>query len=375
MQTKTYFASSVPAALEAARRELGDDAMLVTSKLASEAARPFGRLEVTFAYDPKPEPRQDVRPFVFPVIGREPETPPARPVRPSAPLPPAADRNIISELDELRSQISALRQSGRPALRALETRSGLAERLTQKGLGPDIADEIATAVRGNESAESVAREIAARIPAEPFPELKQGESRTLALVGPPGRGKTTSLIKIALRFGLAARVPVKIYSAGAHAVGGEDQMARYCSILGVPFQSCESLESIGLALQGEAWKGLVLIDTPGISPLESAEIGEFAKFFKRHPEIEKHLVLRADARYADIAHMIARYSPLEVSRLLFTGLDETVSLGSLADALMRTRIPACFAGTGQRIPEDLDTIGAARVARALCAEHASAAAA
>src|SRR5580704_12073231 len=54
MQTRTYFASSVPAALEVARKELGEEAMLVNSKPSSPEARPYGRLEVTFAFDPKP---------------------------------------------------------------------------------------------------------------------------------------------------------------------------------------------------------------------------------------------------------------------------------------------------------------------------------
>ena len=58
MQTKTYFATSVPAALEVARQELGQDALLVGSRPAPTAARQYGRLEVTFAFDPKePAPR------------------------------------------------------------------------------------------------------------------------------------------------------------------------------------------------------------------------------------------------------------------------------------------------------------------------------
>ena len=51
MQTKTYFANSVPAALEVARQELGPEAMLVTSRPTPEHSRQFGKLEVTFAFD------------------------------------------------------------------------------------------------------------------------------------------------------------------------------------------------------------------------------------------------------------------------------------------------------------------------------------
>jgi flagellar biosynthesis GTPase FlhF len=404
MQTKTYFASSVPAALEVARKELGEDAMLVTSKPASAEARPFGRLEVTFAYDPKPAAPMGAMPgaipgampggmpgampgarlAVFPVVNRVSES--SRPARsvPSHGSPQLEPRSLVLELDEIRGQISALKQAVvRPAAPILvpmhlpmhESRSTVAAQLCESGLGRDIAEEIALAVQANGSPEAVSKELAARIPVAAFPELKPGETRTVALVGPSGRGKTTTLVKIAVRYGLANRVPVKIYTAGSHGVGCEDRMARYASILGVPFHACESLESLGLALAGETWKGLVLIDTPGISPGEIGEIQDFARFFKRRPEIEKHLVLRADTRSADIAHVMMRFGAMEVSRLLFTGLDEAVSLGSMADAAIRSHIPVALTGTGQRIPEDLETASAGRLIRGLAGESASAAAA
>src|SRR5580658_9649985 len=103
MQTKAYFASSVPAALEFARRELGENALLVSSRPAPPQARQFGRLEVTFAWDPAEAP---------------------------------------SEVT------SAVRRSGNPDTAGVD-------------------------------------ELTSRIPTAPFVEMKSGESRTLAFVGPP----------------------------------------------------------------------------------------------------------------------------------------------------------------------------------------------
>jgi flagellar biosynthesis protein FlhF len=350
MQTKTYFASTVPAALEVARKELGEEAMLVNSKPASAAARPYGRLEVTFAYDAKP------------VTALFPSAPALRQA-------PVESRKPVSELDEIRQQISALRMEvARPMGRTYDAPRSepagqiVADRLVHSGFGRDTAEEIGAAVG---SGDGLGRELAARIPVADFAITEKGEGRAIALVGPPGRGKTTTLIKIAVRFGLANRIPVKIYMAGSHGVGCEDQLARYASVLGVPFQPCESLESLTLALNGDMWKGLALIDTPGISPSDAVEIGDFARFFQRRPEIEKHLVLRADARSADISHVITRFSSMEISRLLFTGLDEAVSLGAMADGIIRSRIPAALAGTGQRIPEDLETVSVSSMVRSL----------
>jgi flagellar biosynthesis protein FlhF len=199
--------------------------------------------------------------------------------------------------------------------------------------------------------------------------MKLGESRTLAFIGPAGRGKTTSLVKIAVRFGLALRVPVRIYGAGAHGVGCQEQLARYATILGVPFQACESLESLSLALNGEAWKGLALIDTPGLSLADMEGISELARFFSRRPEIEKHLVLRSDARSADMLHVVSRLSSLDPARLLFTGVEEALSLSAMVETLMRSRIPAMFAGTGQDIPDDIEEVNAAGLAHMICEQH------
>jgi flagellar biosynthesis protein FlhF len=363
MQTKTYFASSVPAALELARKELGEDALLVNSKPSSPASRSFGRLEVTFAWDPR-------------AAVPEPPAPPA-PFGPARALQPSGSRQPASELEEIRQQISALRMAvGRPSgARPTDENEHLTRRLTDGGLEAETAREISAAAarRAGDPQGALVQELAGRLPHASFSDMKPGENRTLAFVGPPGRGKTTTLVKIAARFGLAKRVPVKIYTAGSHNVCGEEQMARFATILGVPFLACESLESLILALNGDTWKGLTLIDTPGISPADTSQIAEFARFFSRRPEIEKHLVLRADARSADMSHVTSRFSAMEVSRLLFTGLDETLSLGAMVETLLRTNIPAAFVGTGQQLPDDLEAVSVAGLVRAVCGENALAA--
>src|ERR1700733_751389 len=90
MQTKTYFASSVPAALEVARQDLGEEAMLVSSRPAPPEMRQLGRLEVTFAWDPKDAPA------------------PLAAARPS-PRSKEMRGDAVSEMDEIRRQLAALR--------------------------------------------------------------------------------------------------------------------------------------------------------------------------------------------------------------------------------------------------------------------------
>ena len=295
MQTRTYFASSVPAALDDARRELGPEAALVGSRLAPASMRDLGKLEVTFQMEsPAPSRRQP---------------------------PPVADNGLT----EIRHELHALREA--------------------MGIG----------IAGRPGAEPLAGP-PDDVPLMAFGSVPAAGCRRLAFVGPPGRGKTTSLVKVALRFGVAAKIPVRIYSAGVHGVGGQQQMARYASILGVPFQTFEALESLHLALDGDGWKGLTLIDTPGLSPSEVLEMGALARFLGRRKEIETHLVLRADCRSADSLHMIGRFASLAPQRLLFTGLDEVAGYATIAEVLRQSLIPATFAGIGPEIPEGLEEL-------------------
>jgi flagellar biosynthesis GTPase FlhF len=322
MQTKAYYASSIPAALEFARAELGGNAMLVGSKPAPPEARQYGRLEVTFAYDP-------------------------------------------AEADGLRSSQQA---------KACSTPLALTERLVMAGFSPDLAADLdaACALRAGNSDTAIVEELASRIPVAPFAEMRAGESRTLAFIGPPGRGKTISLTKIAVNKGISRRLPVRICSAGPQTTAARDRLARFASILGTPFQACDSIAELHDALADTGWNGLTLIDTPGIAPADRAELLQLQNIFSTHPAIEKHLVLRADASAADMLHTITRFSTLAPSRLLFTGMDEAVRIAPVIETLIRSGIPATFAGKGQKVPQDLQEINAEKLARAVWVDARSA---
>jgi flagellar biosynthesis protein FlhF len=383
METKTYFASSVQAAMDVARRELGPDAMLVTSRPAPEDVQAFGRLEVTFAWDAaaaRSAAKTASGNAASGHVGRRSADTTLRPVEPIV-RPGSAERS--SGLEDIRLEISALRAAiglpftggkesagsqTRPAA-APEMNAGAVHALCEVGFEEDTARQIAAAAArdAGQTGDAILRELTSRIPAGDFSPLQPQESRTLAFAGPAGRGKTTSLIKVALRYGLAKRIPTRIYTAGAHGVGAAEQMARYAAILGVPFQAVESFESLHLALQGDRWRGLVLIDTPGQVAGDRHEMQAMTKFFSLRSEIERHLVLRAEARSADMQYMLSLYAAIQPSRLLFTGVDEVRGLGAAADTMIRSRIPAAFFGTGARIPEDLEEVSVAKLARSLWA--------
>lgn len=348
MQTRTYFANNIPSALDVARQELGEEALLVNSRPAPAHARQYGRLEVTFAWDPA-----------------------AGATKPQQGAPTAVGPAKVPELDEIRRQLSALTRavgySGESDVRVPAHENPVEARLTGGGLSEETARSIAQAAvdGGGDLYAAALDELARRIPCVPFGEMRAGEARTLAFFGPPGRGKTTSLVKVAVTYGLARHVPVRIYSLGAHGVGGHEQIVRFAAILGAPFHAFDTVEQLGLALNGESWKGLILIDTPGMSLADQNELAEISRFFAGRQEVEKHLVLRGDARTTDSLGMVSRFGGIGLTRLMFAGMDESTLTGPAVEVAIRSGIPITFLGTGQQIPDDLEEAAASGLALAI----------
>lgn len=223
-------------------------------------------------------------------------------------------------------------------------------------LAYDIVTEIADGMGADSSRlrPVLTAEIEKLLRVEPVLGRPGAGQRIAAMVGPPGSGKTTTLVKLAAQFGLAARKPAHILTLDTYRVAAVEQLRSYAAILGIGFHVLETPAALAQSLEEQRSKDLILIDTPGFGRNEMNEAVDIAAFLSSHPAIDVHLVVPASLKAADIKRVIGQYEIFRFSKLLFTRLDETESFGSILNAVVGTGKPVSFVCSGQQVPEDLD---------------------
>jgi flagellar biosynthesis protein FlhF len=196
----------------------------------------------------------------------------------------------------------------------------------------------------------------------------QGQQR-LALVGPTGVGKTTTLAKIAAAYLSRHSSSIALITIDTYRIAAVEQLKVYGEIMGLPVEVVITPEQLEQAIAGHRDKELILIDTAGRSPRDSFCIEELASFMSPELQIDKHLVLAATTRENELLETIDRFRPLGIGNTIFTKTDECSSLGILLNIQIQNPSPLSYVTNGQRVPEDLLEISPKIVAELIMSQH------
>jgi flagellar biosynthesis protein FlhF len=183
----------------------------------------------------------------------------------------------------------------------------------------------------------------------------------VALVGPTGVGKTTTIAKLAARAALVDGLRVGIVTMDTFRIGAEEQIRAYADLIGVPMQRCSEPARLAEAIARLGHCDRVFIDTPGYGPSESEALANLGRALMSVPGIDVHLVVAAAASSDDLDRAAARYRVARPTRLLFTKVDEAHHAEELVRAPIRLGMPVRFVATGQRVPEDIEEVSRERL--------------
>jgi len=181
------------------------------------------------------------------------------------------------------------------------------------------------------------------------------QSGVVALVGPTGTGKTTTLAKLAAKYAQKyGAEQVAMVTIDTYRIAAFEQLATYGRIIGCSVKKAQSAEELNQILSQMQNKKLVLIDTAGFSQRDARLINQLKDYQTGlSVNIRKYLVLPAGAQYQVLNQTVKAYHDTELHGCIFSKLDECYSLGEALSVIIENDLSLSYVTDGQRVPEDI----------------------
>ena len=184
----------------------------------------------------------------------------------------------------------------------------------------------------------------------------------IALIGPTGVGKTTTLAKLAARYAEHHGTrDIAVITTDHYRIGAQEQLFTYGRLLGVPVYTASNAAELSQALARLSDRKLVLIDTAGMSPRDRNLATQFSTLQSVSTRIRTYLVLAANAQAGDLDEVIRKFGRVPLAGAVLTKLDECTRIGGALSVLIRYKLKLAYTTDGQRVPEDLQIARADRL--------------
>jgi flagellar biosynthesis protein FlhF len=190
-----------------------------------------------------------------------------------------------------------------------------------------------------------------------------GQRRLVALVGPTGVGKTTTIAKLAANFRLREKLRVGLITVDTYRIAAVEQLRTYADIIDLPMEIVATPREMHQAVARMSDLDLILMDTAGRSPRDEIKLQELKAMLAEAAPDEVHLVLSSVASATSLAKTAEQFSGVGTTALVLTKLDEAASLGNLLPLVHSSRLPLSYLTHGQNVPDDIAPACSSRLAR------------
>jgi flagellar biosynthesis protein FlhF len=382
MKIKRYVAASMRAALAQVRAEQGADAVILSSRRTEDGIEVIAAVDYDEAL--LAQVNRQRAPLTESVAPPPPAPAPAQPSRaapaaaPASRRAPAATRTpdvarADPDFGDVRRELKDLRQLLETGLAGMtwsdeRLREPMKARVHEALLAMDIEPDIATALAarippGSNTQNPAHVPLALILKHLPVvPDLASVTGGVMAIVGPTGAGKTTTIAKLAARWCMRhGNENLALVSTDAYRIGARDQLMSYSRILGVPMHAADGATDLARIMSRLKSKKLVLIDTAGMGPRDARLTEQLAALRSGAPAARVLLALPATGEGHALGEIVRAFARAAPVACVLTKVDEAASLGAVLSSALRHRLKIAYLCNGQRVPEDLHPAHQSRV--------------
>ncbi len=203
--------------------------------------------------------------------------------------------------------------------------------------------------------EQIAQQLEKLIPvAGEIVRTKKVGPHVVALIGPTGVGKTTTIAKLAANLKLREKRKIGLITIDTYRIAAVDQLKKYADIIGSPLRIVGNPEDLRDAVTSMADCDFILIDTAGRSPNDTLKLNELKNFLAAASPDEVHLVVSTTASQSSVELAIERFSDVRIDKIIFTKLDEAAHVGVVLNVVRKVNKALSYVTTGQDVPRDIE---------------------
>ncbi|MBI4937460.1 MAG: flagellar biosynthesis protein FlhF [Nitrosomonadales bacterium] len=346
MKTRKFTAKTSREALRMVRAELGGDAVILSNRKLGE------NVEIVAVANEE----------LASITERSGQLPGVQPPAPAVPHPPPVfpqpdQRDILGEIklvrDMMQEQIACLTWSGMQQRDPQRTR--ILRSLLNAGFSPALSRLLLDKMPANAGVSWAQKVLGHNLKVAAKEEDVVVRGGAVALIGPTGVGKTTTVAKLAaravVRYGADK---VALLTTDSYRIGAHDQLRIYGRILGVPVHAVRDTGDLRLTLSALKHKHLVLVDTIGMGQRDSRVPAQTGMFDETG--VRRLLLLNAASSGDTLDDVVRMYHGAGVIGCIPTKLDEAATLGAVLDVAVRHKLALHYVANGQRVPEDLHEV-------------------